>query len=135
MKSLAYLLAPALLCLLCVPSVDAGNGKKKSLSPVGEVAGTVVSLAKGEGAGGLGALTVKVPDAKKKAPATERRFELSKDIKLETLTVTKKAFSIRVATVEDLKQGDRVLIQMKESSANQPERVILVAAAKKKKTG
>ena len=135
MKTLSYLLAPALLCLICEPSAEAGKKKKKSLSPVGEVVGTVVSLTKDEGTGGLGALTVKVPGAKKKAPATERRFELSKDVKLETLTVSKKAFSIRAAAIEDLKQGDRVLIQMKESNADQPNRVILVAAAKKKKTG
>jgi hypothetical protein len=78
---------------------------------------------------------VKVPDAKKKAPATERRFALSKGVKLEILTVTKKVFSIRAAAVEDLKAGARVLIQMKEGNADQPDRVILVAAAKKKKAG
>lgn len=135
MKTLAYLLAPALLCLLWMPSADAGNKKKKSLSPIGEIVGTVVSLTKGEGGDGLGALTVKVPGAKKKAPATERRFELGKSVKLEALTVSKKVFSIRAAAVEDLKQGDRVLIQMKESNADQPDRVILLAAGKKKKTG
>jgi hypothetical protein len=134
MKTLAYLLAPALLCLLCVPSADAGTKKKKSLSPVGEVTATVVSLTKGEGTDGLGALTVKVPGAKKKAPATERKFELSKGVKLETLTVAKKVFSIQAAAVEDFKQGDLVLIQLKESNADQPDRVIRVAAAKKKKT-
>ena len=88
-----------------------------------------MSLTKGEGADGPATLTVKVPGAKKKAPATERKFELSKGVKLETLTITKKVFSIRAAAVEDIKEGDRVLIQMKEGNADQPDRVILVAAA------
>jgi hypothetical protein len=54
---------------------------------------------------------------------------------LQLKYVFPKVFSIRAAAVEDLKQGDRVLIQMKESNADQPDRVILVAAAKKKRAG
>jgi len=133
MKSLAFLVAPALICVFFMAPAEGAKKKKKNASSTGDVAGTLVSITKGEGADATTTLTVKVPGAKKKAPPIERKFELTKGAKFGTLTVAKKAFEFSTAKLEDLKAGDRVMIQIKEDRNDQAERVTLVSATKKPK--
>ena len=133
MRSLTYLLAPALIFVFTATPAEAAKKKKSTSSGVnGDFAGTVVSLAKGEGSDSLSSLTVKVAGAKKKAPATEQKFDLAKGVKLEAVTSSKKAFGIKSASIDDLKAGERVVIQTKDGAANQADRVLVLATAKKK---
>src|SRR3954452_9503630 len=103
MKRLTYLLGPALVFLLCAAPADAGKkkNKKKADGVNGDFAGTVVSIAKGEGESPA-ILTSKTEGAKKKAAGIDRRFELPRGPRLESVTVAKKAFGIKPATVEDI---------------------------------
>ncbi len=132
MKNLSLLLSAALVCGVFTSSADAG-AKKKKTSATGDFAGEVASITKGEGTDASATLTIKVPGPKKKSPAVEHKFELAKGVKLETLTIAKKAFGIKAAQVEDIKVGERVMVQMKEGSSTQVERVLLINATKKKK--
>ena len=49
------------------------------------------------------------------------------------MTISKKAFALTGAKLEDLKAGDRVVIQTKEGKNDQADRVLLISATKKKK--
>lgn len=133
MKSLAFLAVPALVCVFFLTPAEGAKKKKKTASSTGDVAGTLVSITKGEGADATTTLTVTVPGAKKKAPPIERKFELTKGAKIGTLVVAKKAFELASGKLEDLKAGDRVVIQVKEDRNDQAERVMLVSATKKAK--
>src|SRR2546421_1497496 len=100
MKVLTYLLAPAILFVLCASPADAAKKKNKKNEGVnGDYAGTVVSIAKGEGAESPAVLTIKTAGKKKKSPGTDRRFELSKSVRLESVVIAKKAFGLKAATI------------------------------------
>ena len=59
MKYPAFLLAPALICAFFLSPADAGKKKKKNNdAPGGDVAGTLVSITKGETAEAATTLTV-----------------------------------------------------------------------------
>jgi hypothetical protein len=133
MRHLTVLLIPTLILVMCATPADAGKKKKKTSVVNGDFAGTVVSVTKGEGTDAPAILTVKVAGPKKKSPPTDQKFELPKGVKLETVTISKKAFGITAAAIEDLKEGERVVIQTKESAIGQADRVLLFSASKKKK--
>jgi hypothetical protein len=132
MKQLVYLVVPALVLAVCVPSAEAAK-KKKTNAPSGAVAGTIVSVAKSDGTDTAAILTVKVEGGKKKAAASERKVELAKDTKFEALMMSKKQFGLRTASIDDLKEGEKVLIQTKEGNSNQADRIMVVQGGKKKK--
>jgi hypothetical protein len=135
MKVLAYLLVPALVLVFTASSAEAAKKKKKN-APTdvnGDFAGTVVAVTKGEGSDAAGNLTVKIAGAKKKAPATERKFDLAKGVKLETVSASKKAFAIHSASIDDIKAGERVVVQTKDGAGSQADRVLVLSAGKKKK--
>jgi hypothetical protein len=132
MYRLAYLLTPVLLLVLFVSSADAGGKKKKKSSSDGTVTGTIVSVEKGTGTNAAATLTVKVDGKKKKTAATDRKFELAKDTKLETLSMGKKQFGLKAAALGDLKAGEKILVLLRQGRADQAERVMVVASGKKK---
>lgn len=106
--------------------------KKTEANNATAVAGTIVSVSKGEGTSATTTLTVKIEGAKKKQ-TTERKFELAEGTKYEKLVIAKKAFGLNKGAVDDLKAGERVLVQTKEGQTGRAERVILIAGQKKKK--
>ena len=131
MKIQTYILAPLLMfAIVAVPAEAAKKKKDGAVNVNGDFAATIVSVAKGEGADAPTVLTVKVASGQKKTPPTDRKFELAKGVKLELVTNSKKAFSIATATIENLKQGQRILIQTKEGS-DVADRILVFSEGKK----
>lgn len=127
MKTVLCFLAAALLCMSTLSPAEAAKKKKKNnASNNGDVVGTVVSTSNDS-------VTVKVAGPKKKSPSVDRKFELAQGAKIENLNVSKKAFGIRSGTINDLKAGDRVVVQLKPGSADQADRILHVATVAKKK--
>lgn len=133
MKLFGYLLVPVFLVVLCVAPVDAAKkkNKKKDAGVNGDFAGTVVSITKGENAEAPATLTIKTAGAKKKK-TSDRTFTLSRGVRLESVTIAKKAFGLKSATLDDIKTGERVVIQTKDAGVDQVDRVLVIAAAGKK---
>ncbi len=132
MKQLTCLLVALALSAFSFSPAEAAKKKKKNEVASGSVAGTLVSISKGTDTEAT-TLTVSVPGKKKKAPAEERKFELVKDAQLETLQISKKKFAVQNLAVDDLKEGERVVVHIKEGNRGQADRVLLVSAQKKKK--
>lgn len=131
MKHFALFTLSILMLTVCLSPADAAQKKKKKNEVTGDaVAGTIVSIAQAEGSEAK-IVTVRVQLKKKKT--TERKFELAKNTKLETLVMAKKQFGLTTAAVADLKQGERVLVQPKEGKTDQADRITLLSVGKKKK--
>lgn len=125
------LLIVGLVFCLTAATADAAKGKKKKKK--GGVQGVVVAVEKNQD--GDSTITVKPRVRKKANPSpgeqAEKKIKVGKDTKFELVSGKKGARETKAGSLDDVKQGERVLVRGGESGA--AESVMIQQGRKKKK--